>query len=831
MLKAVVVVIGGKRINAAELSLKGSDNSSSSTTSSWDISGGIRGNCPVSEGCDFLFGLKIEGYSLANYGCGRAAAPVSSCLGVLRIPPLYFNLSKVLVFQKTFIPDYREIVLRRFHILDDHHFDSCNKEDEPKIFDIPQRSFKILSQLESLDQMRTHLDRLSEIAQQLHERIKATASSASQVSAQVKELDELKQRISDDLDRATDIVDLKECYEGTQEALAHKDYEKAALFLHRYLSLGPDIVASNPDKRLEQAKTELLGHLRDQCQKACDTDDDESFKRWLKYFAMIHAHSEGLQQCVGFLRHRIINHQNDLNLQHSNENNDDTQFVNRIKRLLNYIALEVEGFLGCIDTHFGPGYTLFLLSQLQSTVDTCALAIVDEFVLYRQLKDKASNLESDHRDIDTLTSELAMLIQPIAYFLRFVELRAEADRSALEEIRRNEGYDCGFQGPIPLVCKEIPDVRRNSKLSCKTDELNAMYVILEDNFLTSSVTVAIQEDELDLSQQIPVTKAVEDVLFLCNKCTRRAFLTVSEVNVSSTLNHVGTCLIDRLLAYLETRAMKAQLHRLDGASWSETFHKGLALASGESDKAESTASLPRHVWINNLQMFKELLPKYKSDTLDYYNLLSKRISTREHEKILTVVENNIQEALDVAHRYLEIGVDTLASESISSKLRGLVTVLPYASFELNEEEFDGMPDLTQQMAELLGEIETTIQHHKSALLPGAFTAWAVSFTEKVVELLEGRVATGKYNLLGGLQLEKDISRASSCISDVVGWPMTDRFHRLNRICLLLTLDQIHSVYDYYDTAASNWHLSRDEITTILLCRTDFSPQDVARLKL
>lgn len=60
--------------------------------------------------------------------------------------------------------------------------------------------------------MRTHLDRLSEIAQQLHERIKATASSASQVSAQVKELDELKQRISDDLDRATDIVDLKVCH-------------------------------------------------------------------------------------------------------------------------------------------------------------------------------------------------------------------------------------------------------------------------------------------------------------------------------------------------------------------------------------------------------------------------------------------------------------------------------------------------------------------------------------------------------------------------------------------------------------------------------------------
>lgn len=56
---------------------------------------------------------------------------------------------------------------------------------------------------------------------------------------------------------------------------------QAALFLHRYLSLGPDIVASNPDKRLEQAKTELLGHLRDQCQKACDTDDDESFKRYV----------------------------------------------------------------------------------------------------------------------------------------------------------------------------------------------------------------------------------------------------------------------------------------------------------------------------------------------------------------------------------------------------------------------------------------------------------------------------------------------------------------------------------------------------------------------
>lgn len=46
--------------------------------------------------------------------------------------------------------------------------------------------------------------------------------------------------------------------------------------------------------------------------------------------------------------------------------NDDTQFVNRIKRLLNYIALEVEGFLGCIDTHFGSSY--------QNLLQTCNFA-------------------------------------------------------------------------------------------------------------------------------------------------------------------------------------------------------------------------------------------------------------------------------------------------------------------------------------------------------------------------------------------------------------------------------------------------------------------------
>ncbi|EGD81256.1 hypothetical protein PTSG_11291 [Salpingoeca rosetta] len=548
---------------------------------------------------------------------------------------------------------------------------------------------------------------------------------------------------------------------------------------------------------------------------------------------MIHAHDEGLQQVKEFLQQRIST-QPAAASEEETDTESDTQFVNRIKRLLNRVAEEIEGFLASIDTHFGPGYTFQLLSELQLSIDACALAIVDEFVSYRQLEEKAQTAEEDvdPQLVDTIASELAFVIQPLALFMRFVDLRAETDVQAYMEAESKGEATARF----PDGSASAGNIRRSSKLSRRTDELNAFYVVLEQKFLKSSVNMALCEDELDTSQEFPITKAVEDVLFICQKCTRRAFLTVSEVTTSSTLNHVGTCMIEDLLSYLEQRMLNAANKKVDAKSWQGQLQRGLSLATrgaagDDGEDEHNIAALPRHVWVNDLQLFLELVPKYKSATAAANERLATRWSSQEHNKLMTVIENNVQEAVEVAQRYRDVGVDKLASSSVSSKLKGLINLLPYADFDLSEAAFDDMDDTTEGMYTLIAMIEATVEEHKGVLLPGAFSAWAIAFTEKIASALETKIIGGKYNLLGGLQLEKDMTELSTRVSDAVMWPVTDRFHRINRMCLLLTLDRVHAVYDYYDAGAANWNLSPDEVVSILTRRVDFDAEDLDKLKI
>lgn len=66
-----------------------------------------------------------------------------------------------------------------------------------------------------------------------------TSELADQISAKVRQLDLAKTRVFEAIQRVDDVLDLKICSDGVEEAMKTGDLETAAAHIHRYLCLGP----------------------------------------------------------------------------------------------------------------------------------------------------------------------------------------------------------------------------------------------------------------------------------------------------------------------------------------------------------------------------------------------------------------------------------------------------------------------------------------------------------------------------------------------------------------------------------------------------------------
>lgn len=74
-------------------------------------------------------------------------------------------------------------------------------------------------------------------AKELSNSINFTSSLASNVSSKVKQLDAVKNKVSQCLQRIGDTLDLKYCTQNIEQALNNADYEVASVHIHRFLSI------------------------------------------------------------------------------------------------------------------------------------------------------------------------------------------------------------------------------------------------------------------------------------------------------------------------------------------------------------------------------------------------------------------------------------------------------------------------------------------------------------------------------------------------------------------------------------------------------------------
>ncbi|CAB4029269.1 conserved oligomeric Golgi complex subunit 4-like [Paramuricea clavata] len=96
---------------------------------------------------------------------------------------------------------------------------------------------KLDTKMNSLQKVVPNLQVVLRDAEKLHQMIEHTAELAENVSSKVRKLDLAKSRVQAAINRTGDILDLKSCVDGVQDALKNEEYEQAAGHIHRYLTL------------------------------------------------------------------------------------------------------------------------------------------------------------------------------------------------------------------------------------------------------------------------------------------------------------------------------------------------------------------------------------------------------------------------------------------------------------------------------------------------------------------------------------------------------------------------------------------------------------------
>lgn len=91
---------------------------------------------------------------------------------------------------------------------------------------------------------RPKLQKLSRDAIGLSEMTGSTCALAEAVSSKVRELDLIKGRLSVTIGHVRDILDLKACVEGVQDAMKEENYATAAAHVHRYLVFDKKLLKS-----------------------------------------------------------------------------------------------------------------------------------------------------------------------------------------------------------------------------------------------------------------------------------------------------------------------------------------------------------------------------------------------------------------------------------------------------------------------------------------------------------------------------------------------------------------------------------------------------------
>lgn len=436
--------------------------------------------------------------------------------------------------------------------------------------------------------------------------VDSSSSLVEDVCRKVRTIDSARARLEECLAKVGDILDLKTCQEGVQQAMRAQNYEEASIHIRKFLSIDQeqlrktiDIVAGrNPSEarpkkhnllvgvdslqksansqakdeemildpayvdlalaEIQEARGKLLILCQEKMKCAIEEANATEIERYFKLFPILNQHSEGLERYASYLRGKILDPLNDDNLKVKKANHAD-----KLAALYESIAQIVDSTQPLVETYYGPGHLIAVVKVIQDECDRLSRKILEEFRNETKLQQIAKIVRSssmqrsqtssinlapsklDPGDIDNILNEITSIISRSEVYLNFVVQRVKDDIELKCE-NDSQRQACLLQ-LYNLVCIEC-------ELNQLIQEVGGIYVMLEQYYLNESAKKAILMDQIVMeSTSCFLSSMLDDIFFIIKKCTKRAASTKSDEIFCAIINHCVAFLESTFCQFLEDR--------------------------------------------------------------------------------------------------------------------------------------------------------------------------------------------------------------------------------------------------------------------------------------
>ena len=647
-------------------------------------------------------------------------------------------------------------------------------------------------------------------------RVEDTCVLAESVSGRVRELNTAKVRITEALDKVTEILNLKYCVEGITAAMDGRDYEQAAAYVLQYSKFDEDVLEQTSTDALVAATSRLRTEVGENFDAAVEALDRAAVLRFARLYVPIGLGDQGVQAYGAYLcaalEHEFAAVHQGLEATLAGkpvEGEEPVTFVSALTSLYDVAVFAIESEEDLIKNDLFGGdengdgridhafWTI--LGIVQGKIDQLAGKVLDRFMAVRSLESLATRISQAILGGGGASSSSSSSTRPTGGGDKGAKLPSTKQVDLLlYEIasisHHTERFDAFLRAASGGEGRGLVHV---SGLNKRVQEMIASYLSLEMYFMNESVSRAISLDET--SDESATSSMVDDVFYVLSKCARRAVSTFSTNSVCAMVNNISFVLSESLVPLLQSQI----------AEHGATFFESRACA----------------VVLNNLDLAGSYVPQLRSSIEADVSELG---FSPEDEAKITMCLSDLADTVPLFTGVLRDALDNICS-SLQPKLKPLTSVLLDISYELTEADFAANERVDPFISSLITGISGVIAPYKSSLSPANYDAFVAGVIKYVASRIEIDSRHKVYTPYGALQFDKDVRALMTFFSSLTQRPVRDMLARLTQIATLLNVESLQEVSEYWNSM--DWRLKPVEVKRVLRLRRDFSQDAIARLDL
>lgn len=706
-----------------------------------------------------------------------------------------------------------------------------------------ERSFLLLNTPTAETLELVHAD-----CEQLLAGVQGTAQLATRISSKVRTLDLAQTRVQDALGKIKAILDRTNCINGVQAAMEAEDFEAAANYIGTFFELEAKMSVHSSQYALAvddgqedaqrqvllQARTKLEEVVDKQLEEAVARRDQIAVLRFAKLYKPLGKQAEGLRRFVEFMRLSVAGRARTLYTQVAEQLDADKKvdFHAAVSALFKDLALALEEHEGFVREAFGSAGVLEAASGLQAECDTHGARLLARFAEARRVDRMVSEVRGRKRPVGAASGagaaggkdggpdprQVDVLLQEL---LRLCQLAEEYNQFMLGKMR---------EGGQLTTARETSF--RSGPFNIAVRELLGQYMALEEFYMNATCSLAVTIDEVP--PQALTSSLVDDVFFILRKCGMRALASGSVQCCAALLAELNNVVANTLRDALAARLAPGPARLLAAAPAADS-PGGMAAVAGPA-----AAGATEHcVALNNSDVSSEYVVKLRTELEGY--LSSSLPGSTDRDRLRAVLSDLAKSALDLRQAHTR-ALEQLA-EAIVPRFRPVLDEVAAVSYLLSDSEYSNREAEDGWANHLLAALQLLLLWLQPLLTSNNYEVLLHLLLDKMVARLEAVIARKQFSQLGGLQLERDARLLLSGLQELTTRTVRDKLARLSQMALLLGLESVDEVLDYWTPGAGGagggeaggagitWRLSAAEVRAVLLQRGDLSRDAVMALPL